>query len=952
MSSEGPEKKQNLQRDQAKVGGTADRPAETVGDWNIKATADTSKEIKNRASESKDRSWAQKEYRSLSPEARSELNSNINNIFTLRNPEFASGVKLDTNNPRHKEFIEKWLDIRDDLMTWKKEGMQGKSYWEAEAAHAKALHRDTQKTIDRVSRQSYRDLPAENRKPAKIMNETEHVKIKDALLEYFSRPDFDQVKAALNICRDLKADDIQNLKKTREGLNALLILDSVLSASSDKHAQMEAQRILFSDDSFPPTSLSPLGMSEGILREGYDGKGFLSAFQKECSEHRGEEATVALNFAKRMEKEHLLVAGQTLEGLKGLTEIRRLLAAGSFKSEDKAAVDDQLRRISEVLVPFSVMVESKSIAAGSLDRFGPGKELSNFIQNELSLKSRNDEAAINISKGLSDEALSAALGNEDGKKAIMSVYKILAENSDQIAQVQAKRILNSIEALNDPNRTEKRIEEGKVPIFPVSYTYFTSSVPFATLTDNGQVKIKLRNEIRTYDEFINETETIPSEVFLQGKEFKPEEIIGVKIYPEGHTVFRPAAYMLYINKLSVDFVTTVIKDVMMLGMGGPVGIGGRTTKGFFDFAGKVIDLSAITLWSSNLAVQESRGWLIDKYGEKGRRFAEVWDRASHYAEVYGMSKMATSVAGALVSSWKDLKTAGEFKDNTIFTRINQEIEAFEHSMVNARLTEAVVKVNKPSTTKPPEIRKSTSQPPLDDLVKSEVDAFGTTYLMETSIASKSFSSGPKTEVDPWKTFRSQRPGLMGYQEYLGQSLYSRARSFGMDNNTFFKYVDMNLYRGELLKDYAQGARVEIIKRNVQSALRDQLDQLDSIGAKADIQNAIRHGIDPDGIIDTIKTLKARGATDTQIRERLQGASEYVNYFRQEFCGNNELLAKSSIRAAEGVEQAVSSAYWTRKVSEWNTANPTTGPGAERLKQWGNEASAFARQRTRQYIGRE
>ena len=84
-----------------------------------------------------DHRWAQDEYNKLSPEAKREVNTNVNNIFTLRNPEFASGNKLDSNNLEHRPYIEQQSRIRDELMTWQKDGKTGSEYWETEVSKNK-----------------------------------------------------------------------------------------------------------------------------------------------------------------------------------------------------------------------------------------------------------------------------------------------------------------------------------------------------------------------------------------------------------------------------------------------------------------------------------------------------------------------------------------------------------------------------------------------------------------------------------------------------------------------------------------------------------------------------------------------------------------------------------------------------------------------------------------------
>jgi hypothetical protein len=105
-----------------------------------------------------DRKWARNEYKNLSPEARREVDNNVNNIFALRNIEFVSGKKLKASNPEHKPYFEQKTKIRDELMTWSKDGKTGREYWEAEAARDKQFRKQSKGDTENISRQVDRDL--------------------------------------------------------------------------------------------------------------------------------------------------------------------------------------------------------------------------------------------------------------------------------------------------------------------------------------------------------------------------------------------------------------------------------------------------------------------------------------------------------------------------------------------------------------------------------------------------------------------------------------------------------------------------------------------------------------------------------------------------------------------------------------------------------------------------
>lgn len=617
---------------------------------------------------SKDRLLIIKKYRSLSPEARKLVNTETNDRFWTKNKE-RRNQKLDLNNPADKPFVKEWLQIRDELVSLKDYD------WENIASK--------NREIQQFQQEQGKSLGQE--KAINIFGKSDPKEIKSFVQKKMNVYGVDKVKLAINLSNENNTKEIKSLIQTHDGLDAMLLLLGALVTSTDSKAQETINRIIntFSIDSLSPQSISDLHMNQGILRQRDNGKKFLERIN---TEFINNESIAALNFAKDLTAEHIIVAKNTPEGLKGLIKILKQLATGSYDEKDKNNADAQFKRIFEVLVPGSTG-EYKTSAYGILDRYGYGEKLHGHIKNQLSI--HGDKAAVNIIKGISNKDLMAVTKNPEGRKGLLSAYNVLITSSEKRAPEQATRILAAFQVLEDPNKTEKRIEEGKIPVFPIKRSFIYGSSPFAKIIEDEDIKIKFSTRVANYELFKNETYTINKanmDVFIHGKNFKPEEIIGFKLYDEGGiTIYRPAAYMLHINNESVTASMEKSLEAASFAIPGGVLIKGRVfVKGVASGIEVGLDTAAAMLITSNIAKREHRGWMIKNFGEDGREFVEVWDRASRYAAIYSMGKMiASPLMGKLRTAWKDLKDNSRMVNSTEFKNISNNIDRFISSADDA-----------------------------------------------------------------------------------------------------------------------------------------------------------------------------------------------------------------------------------------------------------------------------
>lgn len=318
------------------------------------------------------------------------------------------------------------------------------------------------------------------------------------------------------------------------------------------------------------------------------------------------------------------------------------------------------------------------------ERFSP-KGFETYVNRTLTEARRGGNGAIaatNIAARMEPDDVREAGSDPVSRRTLATLYQEIISNPPENGRTQADKLLAGFERRTSIEQREAAIEAGTA-VFPARFTVFGPAHITARLTAEGKVWVKIPQHTMGDPKFKRELSTLPLDVFTRGLELDPRSTIGVKLYDEGGiTVHRPALYLLDMSAQSSGETTTSILNVGSLAVPGGVAVrGGLFAKGAMRVAEKALDAAATTLIASNLVVREARGWIIERYGDTGREFVEVWDRAAFYASLYGVGNaMASAAIGPrLQRAWKNIEGRSSGftgSDREMFDKVRRSMDDY------------------------------------------------------------------------------------------------------------------------------------------------------------------------------------------------------------------------------------------------------------------------------------
>lgn len=489
--------------------------------------------------------------------------------------------------------------------------------------------------------------------------------------------------------------------------------------------------------------------------------------------------------------------------------------------------------------------------------------------------------------------------SRDGRRALLVLYKTLASAPDDVkAQAEAKGILHAIGGIPD-------IDKGLVAksyIFPAKFTMFADAHITAQLTKDWKINIKMYQ--RSQDDFV-EAKALPTETFTPGVglTLEPDEWVRIRLYDEGGiTIYRPAAYFLLLSEKSSNNVWRNFFDVCFLALpGGPfLRLGGLATKGVAKVLEKGVGVLANALLVGNIAVRENRGWIIEKFGDKGRKFIEVFDLASIIASVYGVTKAITTPAlKNLMASQRALKATAKTLSPSDYQKFSKISGAVDDFITNAEKT-------------------------LDDLSptlkgpRDTVDDLGKTWDLDEM----------RTTVrEPQLRGSVTRPPIITYSEYvvgfLGDDVADMASRIGMPRRALGNWIDttlgqeaMQAPRGKWGLELASG-RAEARARRI---VRAQITRTCSLGEDRACR-LIAYGSHPNGISEHIEKLASMRLGMSQIIQNFDDNLKLMDYYAQTACSGNVRQAGARIRDHGGVRDAIARDIQHNLWIEWKATDP-------------------------------
>jgi|GEM_PF-6929200 len=259
-----------------------------------------------------------------------------------------------------------------------------------------------------------------------------------------------------------------------------------------------------------------------------------------------------------------------------------------------------------------------------------------------------DDVSLAFMQACSAQELAVLSGTDEGSRLIGRLFDELTSGSaDEEEKAQADRIVKVKMAALDPaelGRTDLKI----FPFRLSGLTVLRAAPLHAERRPGGKVWVKMPVHVLGKRKFREETRTLPAAVFGGGMELPENEIVGVRMYDQGETapiVYRPA---LFLVQLANETTTNAYQK-----MGETAGIGLTLGGGQLAALGAEAGWAARAfLWADRIAfvvgtfssiVQEHRGWLIDSFGENGRRFVDISDRVNAVIAIYGLTRGSIGV---------------------------------------------------------------------------------------------------------------------------------------------------------------------------------------------------------------------------------------------------------------------------------------------------------------------
>jgi hypothetical protein len=333
------------------------------------------------------------------------------------------------------------------------------------------------------------------------------------------------------------------------------------------------------------------------------------------------------------------------------------------------------------------LTSTERTAKGILRQEFTGEEFLEYIDKSFKEPyAEPEQVAFNITRYAEQRHLVNASRDPEGLKGLFQLHTLLISDPDNKEYIQqANRIMAAIGTLSDPSTGLL----DKPYIFPAEFTLLNSSHITARLTEDNKIWVKLTQHSTAGH---REGLSVGVEAFTKGITLESHEWVRFKLYDEGGiTICRPAIYLLQLSNKSTSETWSNIINVGSLGLpGGPLlrvgGIVGKAGGRAIAVLGKLekaADILANGFILGNIAVRENRGWIIQNYGDKGRKFIEYFDIAAILATSYGLGKaMSTPVLRKslehMTKNWDDIKSAGfDPEDAAKISKIDKSVNEFK-----------------------------------------------------------------------------------------------------------------------------------------------------------------------------------------------------------------------------------------------------------------------------------
>jgi len=259
----------------------------------------------------------------------------------------------------------------------------------------------------------------------------------------------------------------------------------------------------------------------------------------------------------------------------------------------------------------------------------------------------SDDTARDVLQATADEELARSLQSERGRRAVARLYSALTDGflgDDE--REQARRVLMAYAERIGPEKVARAIEDERTKVVPLRGFGATVLKPISPRVELGADGLDVTLNSKVYDYPERHTLGDAPQTFHVGY----DEVVGVRLYDEGGaTRFTPALYLLEVAHQ--DTRHTLLKCGEAFAFGVTLGVGGAVGAAGGRLATAVVwcDRAAVALGAVTSVVDEHRGWILERYGEKGARFLRYSDGLSTLVAFYAIGRLATAAPKVLLN---------------------------------------------------------------------------------------------------------------------------------------------------------------------------------------------------------------------------------------------------------------------------------------------------------------
>jgi hypothetical protein len=400
-------------------------------------------------------------------------------------------------------------------------------------------------------------------------------------------------------------------------------------------------------------------------------------------------------------------------------------------------------------------------------------ELVDRVLDELGSRNR-DDVSLAFLEAATESDLISLVGIAAGRALLDRCYDEVTSGS---VGADEKRHADRVIAAKATRIPAEEYAKGAqaAKIFPFKLpglTVFDDAPINARRRPGGMVWVEQPVRVLGDDDYRAETRTLPASVFTSGIELPENEIVGVKMYDlGGEVIYRPATYLVEVANMADTKVLMTAGEAFFVGA--TLGSGALVSGGASVGARVLLaaDRAAFTLGLIASALRDHRGWIIERFGDRGRVFLEYVDIINSAVALYGggralvgMGQLVAGFAKAL-RDWRAATRAAATELSAAERQVLQQVdEQAERVLADAQAIRNEQTAASSSTE--PAAPGKVLGPPAPETAASKGAAATKVRPEEVSAAPRPVSGEPESagEMQRLRQLGQERPGKFRQNE--------------------------------------------------------------------------------------------------------------------------------------------------------------------------------------------